>query len=156
MKVVTGNRKKITVADVKAVADLVANKRLTIRESCLILNIREKSWQMFMSRYGRKELFEKYLDEMRGHRINNILTDIEKITNGDAAKNIKPDWRGKAFLLSVSAPDRFGKTDSPATVTTNNVNLTLIGDALKRVFEVESNQPKLVSDKTEPVAIPAG
>jgi hypothetical protein len=135
-------RPKIVLSDLKEIAKLVATRRLTETEACYVRGINPDQFFKFKTRAGRSEIFAKYVERLKSVKINSLLDQIEDISDGNEAIKQKPDWRAKQWLLTVTA-DRFGKLGE-ASVTTNNVQINLVTDALKRVF-LDDTKPEQVT-----------
>jgi hypothetical protein len=135
-------RRQITLSDLKEVAKLVGTRKLTIAEACHVRDLNPDQFYRFTNRAGRKEVFAKYVEKLKSVKINTLLEQIETITDGNEAIKQKPDWRGKQWLLSVT-DERYGKS-AESSVTTNNVQINLVTDALKRVF-LDDTKPQQVT-----------
>jgi len=135
-------RPQITLSDLKEVAKLVATRKLTIKEACYVRDINPDQFYCFTNRAGRSEVFAKYVEKLKSVKINTLLEQIETITDGNEAIKQKPDWRGKQWLLSVT-DDRYSKSVESVS-TTNNVQINLVTDALKRVF-LDDTKPEVVT-----------
>jgi len=135
-------RPKIVLSDLKEIARLVATRRLTETEACYALDINPENFFVFKSRNGRKEIFAKYIEKLKSGKINSLLNQIEEISDGLPEHKLKPDWRAKQYLLTVTS-DRFAKQPESVS-TTNNVQINLVTDALKRVF-LDDTKPEVVT-----------
>jgi hypothetical protein len=124
--------RKIDAVTIAEMAKLCA-KMLTETESCRRLGIRPKAWFDLKARSNRVEKFAELLEAFRADRIEQLIDRIEKSAKGEDLKF--PDWRAALALLKITDQKRFGDTPvgdlhPPAVL---NVNVML--DAVKRVYQ---------------------
>ena len=129
--------RRITMQDAEAIAEQVA-KRLTETEACYNLGIVPKSWYCFKQKHGREQQFAALCTRMRAAKIQDCIDKVDKCGNGEGMK--QPDWRAKAFLLQVIAPERFNMSQN--LQPQNQPSTTVISDFTKALaVAMQSLQP---------------
>jgi hypothetical protein len=130
--------RRITMQDAEAIAEQVS-KRLTETEACYNLDIEPKRWWLFKQRHGVVPKFEALCTRMRAAKIQDCIDKVDKCGNGEGMK--QPDWRAKAFLLQVIAPERFNMNIQQSTP--DQSRSTLLADFAKALAVcMQSLQPK--------------
>jgi len=138
--------RKLSLQDVKAVANLVATRCLTETESCHIIGIEPVRWFNWKQKAGRLAKFDSTLARMRAAKIEQCIARIDDCGDGIGLK--QPDWRAKAWLLQVTDRKRFGNESAPVERETV-VNILVMAEAAKRIYDVETVEPKLLSAKAK-------
>lgn len=128
----TPKRRKLTIQDAEAVADLVIGSKCSERESCLILNINYDQWRSWKAKHHRADAFDATCTRMRGSEIQHSMRQIKNCGDGVGMK--QPDWRAHAFRLGVIARDRFGP-QSGQQQSGPGVN-TLSDDSMARLLSM--------------------
>lgn len=133
IELVVPKRRKLTMQDVKAVAELVA-KRLTETEACLQLEINPQQWFQFKNRSKRSEKFESTVSRVKGAKIQACMETLEEAGKAVNAKTGIPEWRAAdRFLERID--DRFVmRSDVNVNVLTVNGAPNEIVDAAREAF----------------------
>lgn len=155
-------RRKIRLCDVEAIAERCSKTACTEKSACIVLGINPTQWYIWKQRHKNSSQFDSIFTRVREEAIDKLLTDVEDISDGNEALKIKPDWRGKEFLLKVRARDRFNFSN--VQVPVNEVSsLPLLTDALRRAFagpiidinyETVSAQPDKLLNDSRPICAP--
>lgn len=124
-------KRRITLEDAKGVAKLVATRRLTETEACMILDINPRQWASWKTVHKNLPAFSDIVTRMRAKKIDNLISDIEQIADGDESIRLKPDWRAKQFILQVTDKRFVMNSESSAT---ENAAPPMLTDALRRAF----------------------
>jgi hypothetical protein len=130
-------RKNITEHDVKELARLVAECKLTETEASNLLDINERVWFSWKSKEKNKLQYEDILTRIRAAKITNCIKSINDIGDGIGMK--QPDWRAKQFILQITAPDRFNLNKESSTGQAPTVNIQIMSEALKRIYSTLDN-----------------
>jgi hypothetical protein len=104
-------RRKITAADVEAIATLITRRRLTETESCIHLGINPQTWFQWKLNPANEARNSKALSRVRAAWIESRCKSIEEV--GDGAPGTRRDWRAQAWMLERTLPDRFGTQQPP-------------------------------------------
>ena len=139
-----GKQRKLCLQDINAVARLVATRCLTETEACHILEIDPVRWFRFKETGKSKPKYEAALARMRAAKIESCIARIDDCGDGIGLK--QPDWRAKAWLLQVTDRKRFGNDPAPVERETV-VNVLVMAEAAKRIYDVVDVESKLISDK---------
>lgn len=127
-------RRKLTLADVEAVAERVTKFRLNESQACYRLNINPKQWFQFKQRHKVQGQFEAMIDAIRAAQIENCVQVIDEHGDGveytalnkqgEVVTLTKPgDWRAKAWIAErVLSPEVFGDRQGSQT----NVNVSIV------------------------------
>ena len=145
-------RRKLNSTDLKAVAELVINSKLTETEACRVLNINVQQWWVFKSRKKNTPEFESICSRIRGFTIQNAMQTIEDCGNGIGMK--QPDWRAHAFRLQVIAPERFSPQQQAPQQPASSVSdqaIQLLCDMARKVYGElgDSTKPKQIGPIVE-------
>lgn len=147
--------RKITLTDAEAIARRIVKTRCNEKDACIVLGFNYESWRTWKDRHKNAPLFDAIVTRIRESRIDNLITDIETIANGDEAIRLKPDWRAKQFVLQVTAPQRFvlNNPAAPAAVTADTGHML---ESLKRAFlgPITDIDSKVVSDTENVIKTP--
>ena len=131
-------RKNITEHDVKELARLVAECKLTETEASNLLDINERVWFSWKAKEKNKLQYDDILTRIRAAKITNCIESINKIGDGIGMK--QPDWRAKQFILQITAPERFSLNKESSNSNAPTVNIQIMSDALKRIYSTLDNQ----------------
>ena len=136
-------RRKLTMQDAQAVADLVIGSKCTEKEACLNLDINPDQWKCWKSKHQRDATFDTLCARLRGSEIQHSMRQIKNC--GDVV-GMKPDWRAHAFRLGAIAPERFGAqagTQAPGQAVNS-----LTDDSMARLLSMlrSSQAPAAVVD----------
>ena len=134
----TKTRAKITPHDVKEMARLIAECRLTESEASNLLDIPAKVWFNWKCKPANKLKFEDIFTRIKASKITNCIESINRIGDGIGMK--QPDWRAKHFILQITAPDRFNLNKESSTGQAPTVNIQIMSEALKRIYSNADNQ----------------
>lgn len=114
-------RRRLTLLDVEAIADLVSRQKLNEREACAVLGIRAGQWYNFKARGKRTERFENICTRIRGAAISHAMSRIEKAG--------EKDWRADHARLQLLAPERFGQQAQQQSGPQTQVLVTFGGES---------------------------
>jgi hypothetical protein len=140
-------RRRLKMADIKALASLVVKYRLNEREACLELGIAPKTWANFKLRHKTQEAFEEMINGIRAAQLRNCITSIDNAGNdkelesvnkkGESVTITKPgDWRAKAWIAErVLSPERFGQQQAQSAAPQVNVYQAIGIDISKLLAE---------------------
>lgn len=105
-------RRKITAADVEAIAELIVKRRLTETEACIHLGLNPRTWFCWKSdpRHGQNN--SEALARVRAAWVESRCKSIEEV--GDGANGTRRDWRAQAWMLERTLPERFGQQSERA------------------------------------------
>lgn len=98
-------KRKITVADVDAIAKLMVTRRLTETEACLLLGVNYHTWASWKCKPHNNRLNVEAIARVRAAWIESKCASIDEMGRPEAGK--KRDWRAHAWLLERFHPDRF-------------------------------------------------
>jgi len=150
-QIAINRRRKLTMRDMDDVAKLVATRKCTEREACLMLDIPIKQWDCWKSRNKHSARFEDSIARIRGNYLTTLVDRIERagddkeiVTDKGKVITRTGDWRAKAWIAE-KIDTRFAPQQQnvqPATVT---VQIGIIHDQLKRVIGFDD--AKLIEDK---------
>lgn len=98
-------KRKITAADVDAIAKLIVTRRLTETEACLLLEIKPDTWFTWKGVQKNASKNVEALARVRAAWIESKCASIDEMGQPEAGK--KRDWRAHAWLLERFHPDRF-------------------------------------------------
>lgn len=118
---------RIKLADINFIADCVA-KRLTESEACRLIGIQPENWQVYKNRH--KAIIAPFFEATRAAQLHSHVEVIERAQT--------KDWRAADRLLSIKAPERFGKEQSGQQVATNDALGVLLLGALSKVYGTPS------------------
>jgi|ERR1035437_326702 hypothetical protein len=148
-------RRRLTIQDVEAIANLVATMKMTESQACLHLAIKPHQWIVWKNRAKRSALFETIIERTRANSIAGLVGKIQRA--GDDQEIILPngkiinkrgDWRAPAWLLEKTAP-QFKPDNGQAPAPAITVQIGIIHEQLKRVIgftdvkEIESSKLKM-------------
>ena len=130
--------RRITPEDVLQVARLVARKRMTEKEACLLMGIKPENFYVWKARAKHTEKFDNVLAHETAIRIDGLFDAIED-------KGQK-DWRMYDRLLERTS-DRFCDKKNETPVVAGNFNVNLFLSAAKKIYSVEcpANDAKQLS-----------
>ena len=148
-------RRKLTLQDAEAIANLVAESKLTETEACSRLDINRDQWFNFKSRGKRLEEFDRLITRIRGASIAHAMSKIKDAGDGVGMK--QPDWRAHAFRLQTIAPERFGQQQGqgqqPVVAIISDAQLKAIADRIygqpSQAQVVDVQEIKQVQDKPD-------
>lgn len=137
-------RRKLTLWDVKAIANKVVKFRMNESQACYSLHINPKQWFDFKQRHKTQAQFDAIIETVKGAQIENC---VQIITNhgdgieytamnkqGEVVTLTKPgDWRAAAWIAErVLSPETFGQQQQPINATQIN-HFTSIGIDLEQL-----------------------
>lgn len=131
--------RKLSVNDLNDIARLVSTRKMTETDACIMLGISVKQWFNYKSLHKRDKEFADTVIRMREDKICGMVDLIEDSAKGIGIK--QRDWRAGAWIAERLAPERFAQVKGDAPVTTNNLNVMVMGDTLKRIYSVETEKP---------------
>ena len=147
-------RRKLTLDDAKAIARLVARRKLNESEACHVLGIVPAQWQVFKCRHKVSVMFESIISRTKGLTINHAIERLERagedqditLPNGKVITK-RGDWRADAARLPLIDPQRFGDRQQPG----NQTNV-LIGDdmAAKVIALFAQSKQRQIGNITNP------
>lgn len=131
--------RRLVLSDIKAIAKLVATRKMTEKDACITLGIKQSQWAVWKTRNNRSEMFENIIARVRGNQTDHLVSIIERagddqeitLPNGKVI-NKRGDWRAPAWLLEKTAP-QFAPTQQSAPATVS-IQIGLVHDQLKRVI----------------------
>jgi len=135
-----GKRVMFREHDIQAIADLVANCKMTEREACITLDFKPEQWNSWKSKHKRSAIFDTLLARTRGLQTKELVSRIasaglDKEINLPNGKTITKtgDWRANAFILEKTSPAFAPATSAPPPATVS-IQIGLVHDQLKRVI----------------------
>ncbi len=134
----TYQSRKLTIQDVNAIAKQVGELQLTETEACHRLNIKPVRWFTFKQRAKVQSKFDTVLARIKADAIAACLNRIDKSANGVEVK--QPDWRAAAWRAE-RLDSRFVLQDKSQAVTQPTVNVLVMSEAAKRIYDVETEKP---------------
>lgn len=148
-----GKARKLTIGDAEAIARLVSTRKLLENEACLSLDIEPKQWFQWKSRHKHLATFERLTTRMKAdklaglvERIENSSLDAEIMINGKPVTK-RGDWRAGAWIAERLAPERFALQANQANAPAPVINIAVMSEAAKRVYDIESEPAKQLRDK---------
>lgn len=138
-------RRKITIVDVRQMAELVADRTLE-REACAVLGIKEDTWKQWKGRHKNLSTFEEILARITGEGIRTCMATLKEAGTRENLKTGQIDWRAHDRLLDRLDPARFAAPPSQVNVSllVNGVPNDLI-DAARDAFKRNSRPLPVVS-----------
>ena len=149
IKSIKGKVRKLTTIDLNEVARLVATRKMTETDACIMLDIKPSRWFDFKSRNRHSTEFSDAIIRMRENKICGMVDLIEDSANGIGIK--QRDWRAGAWIAERLAPERFAQVKSDAPAVTNNLNVVVMSDTLKRIYSNELEKP--IHQLSEPARV---
>ena len=140
-------RRKLTLMDAEALAQLVIGDKMTEVEACLNLGIHNGQWRNWKDRHKHSATFETLCARLRGSEIQHSMRTIKACGDGIGMK--QPDWRAHAFRLQVIAPERFSPQQQAPQQPASSVSdqaIQLLCDMARKVYGE-------ISDATKPKQI---
>ena len=142
--------RKITPADVEAIAKLIVSRRLTETESCIHLGIRPEAWFHWKQMNKHHAQNEQVITRVRAAHVDSLISSIDEMGSPEAGK--KRDWRAKAWQAERMFPERFGQAQQSAPAqasmpTTVNVWIEAAYAASKPAIDVQAVEVKALHDK---------
>lgn len=131
-----GRSRRLNDGDAHEIARLVATRKCTEQDACIALSINPLSWKAYKGKHKREPAFSDLVTRMREHKIDGMVSLIEASAVGEGLK--QRDWRAGAWIAERLAPERFAQVKSDTPAVTNNLNVTVMSDTLKRIYSVES------------------
>jgi hypothetical protein len=90
---------KLTEADIEAVAQLIAKRKMTQAEACATLNINLSTFQGWLTKHAFGERFSGLVTRARAASLDRMLGSVEHAaTVGD--ERGRTDWRAAQWLAS--------------------------------------------------------
>ena len=147
-------RRRLTSQDMNDIAKLVATRKCTETEACLMLDIPIRQWNCWKSRAKQSAKFESIIARIRGNYMAGLVDSIERAGDDKEIQCtcqrqvpiIKSgDWRAKAWIAE-KIDTRFApqQINQAPQVT---VQIGIIHEQLKRVIGFndikEIEQPKI-------------
>ncbi len=137
---------KFTEAEVKELARLVSECKMTESEAAITLGRKPEHWQTWKSRHKHSASFATLIAHTRGKMVDGLISKIK--TAGDDYEIVLPngkvinkrgDWRAPAWILEKVAPQFAPQQSAPSAQTV--INVGLMASTLKRIFSdsTESN-----------------
>ena len=126
--------RKLTITTIRQIAKLVA-RGLTESEACRRLGIEPHAWFNFKTKAKNDSRFSAELETAQAADFDQNIQGIEAAGAGKGLK--QPDWRARAWLLTVKAPKRFSDAAQRAQLDVN-VSVTAPMDTrlLERALEL--------------------
>lgn len=106
---------RITNQDAELIAKLMVERRLTEREACAYLGLKERSWHQWKRRGKNTPKLDATLSRARAAFVASKIASIDEMGQPSAGK--KRDWRAHAWLLERADPARFAATQPPQQTT---------------------------------------
>jgi len=139
--------RRLVLSDIKAIARLVATRKMTESDACITLGIKPSQWQVWKTRNKRSELFETIITRTRGAMVDGLVAKIEQagddykieLPNGKVI-NKRGDWRAPAWLLEKTAPQFAPQQINQTPQVT--VQIGIIHEQLKRVIGFSNDDDK--------------
>jgi hypothetical protein len=144
---------KFTESEIKELARLVSECKMTESDAAICLGRRPEHWQTWKSRHKRSASFATLIAHTRGKMVDGLISKIKSagedqeivLPNGKVI-NKRGDWRAPAWLLEKTAPQFANQQQSaPAPIT---IQIGLIHDQLKRVIGFANEPLELDSVRT--------
>ena len=146
-------RRKLTLMDAEALAQLVIGDKMTEVEACLNLGIHNGQWRNWKDRHKHSATFETLCARLRGSEIQHSMRTIKACGDGIGMK--PPDWRAHAFRLQVIAPERFATNQGQNQQQPGAAALTAIGGEAGLLKLVAMYAGKAIADQAQVKTLPS-
>jgi hypothetical protein len=143
-------RRKLTLDDAKAIAKLVARRKLNESEACHVLGILPAQWQVFKCRNKAGAMFESIITRTKGLTINHAMERLEKagedqditLPNGKVITK-RGDWRADAARLPLLDPARFGQQPGQQQAS-SSVSVDTLAKALQVALSRQTETSQVI------------
>lgn len=134
-------KRRISQADVEAIADLVAMRR-TEKEACVYLGINPESWKTWKSLNGNSPLFTNLLSRVQTAKSKGLIDEIRRHGMGDKKRGIRADWRALDRVLTITDQRYSDRAPVGPAVEPDDLAESLMAKMLDKAY------PNRVSDAT--------
>lgn len=150
----TMRRKRITIRDAAAVAQLCENERLSYKEATALLGFNYEVWRNWLARAKNQARYDDVVARVRGAYIRGRLSHIK---DAEVGKNgHRADWRSSAWLLERTS-DRFSQQQPAAPPVLPAIQQPTINVWIESAYGPGQSAPKpgAVMDTAEVKQLPA-
>ena len=142
--------RRFTMQDLQDVARLAVHRH-TDKAACELLGLQYDSFRKWRSKNRNEARFEDSIMRARAIQLQGHLENIADAAVG-AGVHKKADWRASKALIEIKFPELAPQAGVVTREPT--VNVLVMSDTLKRIYDVEPVAPKLLSAVKPPIKLP--